>query len=212
MFTGIVTGQGVVREVTRSGAAHDMRAIIKTPPAFLAAQGGTAIGASIACSGCCLTVTALGNDWFAVDVSGESVARTTLGGWHTGTHINLERALRLGDEMGGHVVSGHVDGLGHVVATVREAGSLRITVDVPAPLHRYIAPKGSVTIDGVSLTVNAVEGTTFGVNVIPHTAEHTTLGLRTPGDAVHIEIDMLARYVARLQETADQSSEKERAR
>ena len=211
MFTGIITGQGVVREVTRSGAAHDMRAIVKAPPAFLAAQGGTAIGASIACSGCCLTVTALGPDWFAVDVSGESVARTTLGGWHTGTQVNLERALRLGDEMGGHVVSGHVDGLGHVVAIAPEAGSLRMTVDVPPPLHRYIAPKGSVTIDGVSLTVNTVEGTAFGVNVIPHTAGHTTLGLRVPGDAVHIEVDMLARYVARLQDTADggRSSERE---
>ncbi len=211
MFTGIVTGQGVVREVTRAGGSHDMRAIVKAPHDFLAAQGGTAIGASIACSGCCLTVTALGPDWFAVDVSGESVARTTLGGWQTGTRINLERALRLGDEMGGHMVSGHVDGLGHVVAVTPEAGSLRLVIDVPQPLHRYIAPKGSVTVDGVSLTVNAVEGTQFGINVIPHTAGHTTLGLRAPGDAVHIEIDMLARYVARLRETADggQTAERE---
>ena len=120
MFTGIITGQGVVREATRAGASHDMRAIIKTPPEFLAAQGGTAIGASIACSGCCLTVTALGPDWFAVDVSGESVARTTLGGWQTGTRINLERALRLGDELGGHMVSGHVDGLGTWPASRRK--------------------------------------------------------------------------------------------
>ena len=203
MFTGIITGQGLVREVTRGAGSQDMRAIVKTAPEFLSGQGGTAIGASIACSGCCLTVTALGPDWFAVDVSGESVARTTLGGWHTGTRINLERALRLGDELGGHMVSGHVDGLGHVAAVTQEAGSLRMTVDVPQPLHRYIAPKGSVTIDGVSLTVNEVEGTRFGVNVIPHTAGHTTLGSRAPGDAVHIEIDMLARYVARLRDTAD---------
>ncbi len=207
MFTGIITALGVVREVTRSGGHQDMRATIKAPPEFLDASGGTAIGASIACSGCCLTVTALGPDWFAVDVSGESVARTTLGGWQTGTRINLERALRLGDELGGHMVSGHVDGVGHVVSVAPEAGSLRIAVEVAPPLHRFIAPKGSVTIDGVSLTVNEVStapsgSPAFGVNIIPHTAAHTTLGLRVPGDAVHIEIDMLARYVARLTETA----------
>jgi riboflavin synthase len=201
MFTGIITALGTVRDVTSGGAGHDMRAIVKVPEAFLAAQGGTAIGASIACSGCCLTATSLGPDWFAVDVSGESVARTTLGAWITGTRINLERALRLGDELGGHLVSGHVDGLGRIETLHPQAGSLRIGVSVPAPLHRFIAPKGSVCIDGVSLTVNEVDGQTFGVNIIPHTAAHTTLGLRAPGDAVHIEIDMLARYVARLQET-----------
>jgi riboflavin synthase len=176
--------------------------VIGAPGEFLAAQGGTQIGASIACSGCCLTVTAQGPDWFAVDVSGESVGKTTLGTWQPGTRINLERAMRLGDELGGHMVSGHVDGVGRIVGIAPEQGSLRIRVEVPAPLHRYIAPKGSVAIDGVSLTVNEVEGATFGVNIIPHTAEHTTLGLRGPGDAVHIEIDMLARYVARLTETA----------
>jgi riboflavin synthase len=144
----------------------------------------------------------LGADWFAVDVSGESIARTTLGAWEPGTRINLERSLRLGDELGGHLVSGHVDGLGEVLSVIPEGGSLRLTFRVPAPLHRFIAPKGSVAIDGVSLTVNEVAGAEFGVNIIPHTAEHTTLGLRRPGDAVHIEIDMLARYVARLTETA----------
>ena len=204
MFTGIITALGTVREVTRA-AGHDMRAVIKAPPEFLAAQGGTTLGASIACSGCCLTATALGPDWFAVDVSGESVARTTLGAWQTGTRLNLERALRLGDELGGHMVSGHVDGLGHITAMRQEAGSLRLGVEVPAPLHRYIAQKGSVAIDGVSLTVNEVDGAIFGVNVIPHTAQHTTLGARVPGDAVHIEIDMLARYVARLHETLGQA-------
>ncbi len=201
MFTGIITAQGEVRDITHAGTSQDMRVTIATPPEFLAAQGGTAIGASIACSGCCLTATALGPDWFAVDVSGESVSRTTLGGWAPGTRINLERALRLGDELGGHMVSGHVDGLGEITAITPEQGSLRIGVRVPAPLHRYIAAKGSVAIDGISLTVNEVEGQDFGVNIIPHTAEHTTLGLRRPGDAVHIEIDMLARYVARLSET-----------
>ncbi len=201
MFTGIITGQGEVRSVTHGHNSQDMRVVVGAPPDFLAAQGGTAIGASIACSGCCLTATALGEDWFAVDVSGESVARTTLGGWQPGTRVNLERAMRLGDELGGHMVSGHVDGLGEVVSVAPEQGSLRIGVRVPAPLHRYIAAKGSVAIDGVSLTVNEVDGCQFGVNVIPHTAGHTTLGLRRPGDAVHIEIDMLARYVARLAET-----------
>ena len=201
MFTGIITAQGEVRTITHGHNSQDMRVTIGTPPEFLAAQGGTAIGASIACSGCCLTATALGPDWFAVDVSGESVSRTTLGGWAPGTRMNLERALRLGDELGGHMVSGHVDGLGEITAITPEQGSLRIGVRVPAPLHRYIAAKGSVSIDGISLTVNEVEGQDFGVNIIPHTAEHTTLGLRRPGDAVHIEIDMLARYVARLSET-----------
>jgi riboflavin synthase len=206
MFTGIITAIGEIRTVTHA-PGQDMRAIISAPPAFLAAHGGTAIGASIACSGCCLTATELGADWFAVDVSSESVARTTLGTWRHGTRINLERSLRLGDELGGHMVSGHVDGLGHIVSVTPDAGSLRIAIAVPPPLHRFIAPKGSVAVDGISLTVNEVlhsqaGAEIFGVNIIPHTADHTTLGLRAPGDAVHIEIDMLARYVARLAETA----------
>jgi riboflavin synthase len=204
MFTGIITAQGEVRSVTHGGDGTDMRAVISVPAPFLA---GAEIGASIACSGCCLTATELTADSFAVDVSGESVSRTTLGSWKHGTRINLERSLRMGDEMGGHIVSGHVDGIGHIVSITPEGGSLRVVVCVPPPLHRYIAAKGSVAIDGISLTVNEVfadaDGAQkFGVNIIPHTADHTTLGLRVPGDAVHIEIDMLARYVARLTETA----------
>jgi riboflavin synthase len=207
MFTGIITALGEIRAVTHPSGATDMRAIIATPPELLAAHGGTAIGASIACSGCCLTATELGPDYFAVDVSGETVSRTTLGNWRHGTRINLERSLRLGDELGGHMVSGHVDGIGTITAITPEGGSLRITIAVPPPLHRFIAPKGSVAVDGISLTVNEVVreagGTEkFGVNIIPHTADNTTLGLRVPGDTVHIEIDMLARYVARLTETA----------
>jgi len=207
MFTGIITAIGEIRSVSHAHAGQDMHAVIGAPADFLAAHGGTAIGASIACSGCCLTATELGPDWFAVDVSGESVSRTTLGTWRHGSRINLERSLRLGDELGGHMVSGHVDGLGRIVSITPEGGSLRIVIAVPQPLHRFIAPKGSVAVDGISLTVNEVALATadehsFGVNIIPHTADHTTLGLRVPGDAVHIEIDMLARYVARLAETA----------
>jgi riboflavin synthase len=207
MFTGIITAIGEVRSVVHAQEGHDMRAVIGAGAPFLAAHGGTEIGASIACSGCCLTATQLGRDWFAVDVSGETVSRTSLGAWRHGTRINLERSLRVGDELGGHIVSGHVDGLGRITSITPENGSLRMVFAVPAPLHRFIAPKGSVAVDGISLTVNEVFSTPdggqhFGVNIIPHTADSTTLGLRAPGDAVHIEIDMLARYVARLAETA----------
>jgi riboflavin synthase len=207
MFTGIITAMGHVRAVTPLGEGQDMGLTIGAPAGFLAAQGGTAIGASIACSGCCLTATDLGPDWFAVEVSAETQAHTAIGSWRPGTPINLERSLRLGDELGGHLVSGHVDGVGRIVAMTPEHGSLRIDITAPAPLHRFIATKGSVAIDGISLTVNQTDtqpdGTHFfGVNIIPHTAAHTTLGLRVPGDAVQIEIDTLARYVARLTETA----------
>jgi riboflavin synthase len=196
-----------VRAVTPIGGGQDMRLTIGVAADFLAAQGGTALGASIACSGCCLTATALGPDWFAVAVSAETLAHTAIGGWVVGTSVNLERSLRLGDELGGHMVSGHVDGLGRVVSVTPENGSLRLLIAVPAPLHRFVARKGSVAVDGVSLTVNDIVdlpegGQGFGVNIIPHTAAQTTLGLRRPGDAVQIEIDMLARYVARLTETA----------
>jgi riboflavin synthase len=160
------------------------------------------LGASIACSGCCLTATEIGAGWFAVEVSAETLARTALGQWAPGTAINLERSLRVGDELGGHLVAGHVDAVGRITAVTPEHGSLRITVEVPPPLHRFIAEKGSVAIDGVSLTVNETAGARFGVNIIPHTAAHTTLGQRAAGDAVQIEIDTLARYVARLAETA----------
>jgi len=169
MFTGIITAIGTVKELSPLATAQDMRAVITTPADFLAAANGTSMGASIACSGCCLTVTAKGDDFFAVDISGETLSRTNLQNWAVGTHINLERAARLGDEMGGHIVSGHVDGVGRVLARTSDAGSIRFEI--------------------------------FGVNIIPHTAQHTTLGALAVGDTLHIEIDMLARYVARLVET-----------
>jgi riboflavin synthase len=203
MFTGIVTGMGEVRAITPVGDGRDMRLTIAAPWADTAS---IRLGASVACAGCCLTAVEVGEDWFAVDVSAETLARTRLGAWAAGTRLNLERSLRVGDEMGGHVVSGHVDGLGHVAEITSENASHRIVVEAPPELGRFIAEKGSVSVDGVSLTVNRVEGgrgadrTRFEVNIIPHTWSATTLGLLRPGDQVHIEIDMLARYVARLAE------------
>ncbi|MDP9095120.1 MAG: riboflavin synthase [Pseudomonadota bacterium] len=194
MFTGIITAVGTVRKLVPLGAGADMRLIIGTPWPDAAA---IPIGASIACSGCCLTAVEVGPDWFAVEVSGETLSKTGLGAWTEGSRINLERSLKVGDELGGHFVSGHVDGQGKVLAVTAENGSHRVSVDVPRELARFIAPKGSVSIDGVSLTVNEVSGTTFGVNIIPHTWSETTLGGLQVADAVHIEIDMLARYVAR---------------
>lgn len=196
MFTGIVTDIGRVRAVRQT--TRDRRYEIET--AYDTA--GIEIGASVSHAGCCLTVTEKGSGWFAVEVSDETLSKTTLGDWIEGTQVNLERAARLGDEMGGHIVSGHVDGLGEIVAVTPEGGSRRIEIVAPAPLHRFIAAKGSITVDGVSLTVNAVQGQTFGVNVIPHTLEATTLSDLKPGDRVNLEIDMLARYLARWQETA----------
>jgi riboflavin synthase len=202
MFTGIITALGTVRELTPIGEGKDMRLVIATLPDFLAGpdKAGTAIGASIACSGCCLTAVDLGSDWFAVDASAETLSRTTMGRWQAGTRINLERSLRVGDELGGHIVSGHVDGIGEVLSATPENASTRWQFRVPRSLARFIAEKGSVAVDGVSLTVNAVQGDIFGVNVIPHTAAATTFGSLAPGNAVNIEIDMLARYVARLAE------------
>ena len=194
MFTGIITARGTVRRITPLGSAADMRLVIETPWPDAAS---IPIGASIACAGCCLTAVEVGPDWFAVEVSGETLSKTGLGGWIEGSQMNLERSLKVGDELGGHFVSGHVDGRGRVVSVTPEAGSHRVDVDVPTELERFVAAKGSVAIDGVSLTVNAVAGTIFGVNIIPHTWSETTLGGLQPGDAVHIEIDMLARYVAR---------------
>ena len=196
MFTGIVTDIGRVRDVRAT--ERDRRYEIET--AWDTA--GIDLGASISHAGCCLTVTEKGADWFAVEVSNETLSKTTLGAWKTGDGVNLERAARLGDEMGGHVVSGHVDGLGRIVSITPEGGSHRIAVEAPAPLHRYIAAKGSITVDGVSLTVNAVEGQVFWLNIIPHTWQVTTLGGLKVGDPVNLEIDMLARYLARWQETA----------
>ena len=196
MFTGIVTDIGRVRSVRQT--ERDRRFEIAT-----AWDSSTIdLGASISHSGVCLTVVERGDGWFAVEVSGETLSKTTLGAWTEGTGVNLERAARLGDEMGGHVVSGHVDGVGRVVSVTPEGGSHRVMVEAPAPLHRYIAAKGSITVDGVSLTVNAVDGRTFDLNIIPHTWEATTLGTLSPDSAVNLEIDMLARYLARWQETA----------
>ena len=196
MFTGIVTDIGRVRSVRQT--ERDRRYEIETAWD----TSGIDLGASISHAGCCLTVTEKGPGWFVVEVSGETLSKTSLGDWTEGHRVNLERAAKLGDEMGGHVVSGHVDGLGRVVSVTPEGGSHCIDIEVPAPLHRYIAAKGSITVDGVSLTVNAVEGQVFGLNIIPHTWQATTLGALKPGDAVNLEIDMLARYLARWQETA----------
>ena len=198
MFTGIISAVGDVRALQPIDNGVDMRLVIGTPwPDTMAIP----IGASIACAGCCLTAVRLETDRFAVDVSAETLRRTTLGTWRVGTRMNLERSLRVGDELGGHLVSGHVDGLGRVALAARENASTRLVFTVPGDLARMIAVKGSVAVDGVSLTVNEAGPDSFGVNIIPHTAEATTLGTLRPGDAVHIEIDMLARYVARLVET-----------
>jgi riboflavin synthase len=197
MFTGIVTALGTVRRLVPLAEGHDMRLVIGAP---WPDTGGIARGASIACSGCCLTAVEIGPDWFAADASAETLARTTLGTWREGTRVNLERSLRLGDELGGHLVSGHVDGVGEALSAAPEHGSIRWRFRLPRALARFVAEKGSIAVDGVSLTVNSVEGDTFGVNIIPHTAEATRFASLAPGDAVNIEIDMLARYVARLAE------------
>ncbi|HVR90354.1 MAG TPA: riboflavin synthase [Novosphingobium sp.] len=201
MFTGIVSAIGTIREVRNSG---DLHATIACPydPA------GVAIGASIACSGVCLTVVAkggtAGDAWFAVDISGETVSRTVPGLWEAGRPLNLETALRLGDELGGHIVTGHVDAVGEVLDVAPEGESHRVRIAVSPELAPYIAPKGSITVDGVSLTVNEVtdqsDGTThFTLNIIPHTSEVTTLGQLAAGSKVNLEIDVLARYLRRLQ-------------
>jgi riboflavin synthase len=193
MFTGIVTDVGRVLALEQEG---DLRARIGTGYD----TGGIDIGASIACDGVCLTAVALGPGWFEVQASAETLSKTTIGGWTTGRRVNLERALKVGDELGGHIVSGHVDGLAQVVAARPEGDSLRVTFRAPHALAGFIAPKGSVCLNGTSLTVNEVEGTDFGINFIPHTQSVTTWGDVAVGDAVNIEIDTLARYVARLRE------------
>jgi riboflavin synthase len=196
MFTGIVTDVGRIRAVRDTN--RDRRFEIETHYDLATVE----IGASISHAGCCLTVVEKGDDWFAVEVSTESLDLTTLNALGTGDSVNLERPTRVGDELGGHIVSGHVDGVGEVVSVTPEVGSHRVTIRAPAPLHRFIARKGSIAVDGVSLTVNEVEGAEFGVNIIPHTWEVTTLGRLRPGSRVNLEIDMLARYLARWQETA----------
>ncbi|MFN4141684.1 riboflavin synthase [Aestuariivirga sp.] len=193
MFTGIITDVGAVRAIRKAG---DTRFEIATAYDLSTVD----IGASIACNGCCLTVVEKGGDWFAIEASAETLSKTTLEDWKDGTRINLERALKIGDELGGHIVSGHVDGVGEIVSITPEGDSKRFRIRVPAGLARYIAPKGSVAVDGTSLTVNEVEGEVFGVNIIPHTQAVTTWGAMREGQRVNIEIDMLARYVARLTE------------
>lgn len=193
MFTGIVTDLGTVRGIRHDGDTRfefDVHYDTET----------IGIGASICCSGACMTVIDKGPGWFAISASAESLAKTTMGDWKVGTAVNFERALKVGDELGGHIVSGHVDGVARVVGITPEGESHRFVFEVPEELKRYIASKGSVAIDGVSLTVNEVDDTRFGINIIPHTRDVTSFGKLSEGDAVNLEIDMLARYVARLLE------------
>jgi riboflavin synthase len=199
MFTGIITDVGAVQLVTKRGDTTIKIATAYDPAAI-------AIGASIACSGACLTVIAKGGregeGWFSVEASAETMSKTTLGAWAVGTRVNLERSLKVGEEIGGHIVSGHVDGVGDVTSVTAEGDSTRIKIRAPKQLAKFIAAKGSIALDGTSLTVNEVDGNTFGVNLIPHTAKVTTWGDIKAGDKVNIEIDMLARYLARLKEFA----------
>ncbi len=194
MFTGIISDVGQV--VARDGGRYTIRCGYQAET--------IALGASIACDGCCLTVTSVKPDGagsiFDVDVSNETLSKTTLGDWQAGTVINLERALRAGDELGGHVVSGHVDGVAKILAITPDGDSQRFSFEVPPGLARFIAPKGSVALSGTSLTVNEAEGRRFGVNIIPHTLTQTTWGRKTPGDLINIEVDVFARYVARMME------------
>jgi riboflavin synthase len=199
MFTGIVTDVGTVRSAEQRG---DLRLTIGTNYDLDTVD----LGASISCSGVCLTVVDKGDDWFAVDVSGETVSKTAGGHWREGAKLNLERALRLGDELGGHIVTGHVDAVAEVVGTCPEGDSTRVGISVPKALAPMIAPKGSVTLDGVSLTVNEVreaeDGSThFAVNIIPHTERHTTFGELNAGQQLNVEVDVLARYIARMMVT-----------
>jgi riboflavin synthase len=199
MFTGIVLDKGRVREAAPAAKASDMRLVIGTALDLSA----TAIGASIACSGCCLTAVEIGAGWFAAEASGETLSKTTLGTWKPGTPVNLEPSLKLGQELGGHIVSGHVDGTAALVSVEPAGGSHKLVFEVAKAFSRYLAPKGSVALDGVSLTVNDVEdrpdgACRFSINVIPHTWSATTLGGLSPGDRVNLEIDPLARYVARI--------------
>ena len=196
MFTGIVTDVGRLRSVRETN--RDLRFEVETAFDLSTVD----MGASISHAGCCLTVVEKGDNWFAVEISGETLSLTTLGAWKEGDPINLERPARVGDELGGHIVSGHVDGVGETISVEMEGGSHRVRIRAPRPLHRFIAPKGSITVDGVSLTVNDVEDDVFGVNLIPHTWDVTTLGRLAPGAKVNLEIDMLARYLARWRETA----------
>jgi riboflavin synthase len=196
MFTGIITDIGTIKSIEKRG---DTRIVVESSYNM----SSVAIGASIACSGPCLTVVEKGESWFAIEASAETMSRTTVGNWIEGSRINLERALSLGDELGGHIVSGHVDGIAEIVSDDPEGDSIRFVFRVSDDLKPYIAEKGSVSLDGVSLTVNSVQDREFGVNIISHTQSETTFGDRKAGDLVNIEVDMLARYVARLAETQE---------
>ncbi len=195
MFTGIVTDIGTVRRIVRGngGATLTIATAYDT--------GAIALGASIGCAGVCLTATALKPGEFTVDASAETLSCSTLGDWREGSRINLEQAMKLGDEMGGHLVLGHVDGVARLVGRRPDGESVRFTIEAPADLAPFIASKGSVALDGVSLTVNEVEGRVFGVNIIPHTLAHTTFGDAEPGTRMNLEIDLIARYVQRLLQT-----------
>jgi len=194
MFTGIVTDVGKVRHIEKRGDTH----VVVSTKLDLATVG---IGASIACAGVCLTVVdkAVGRDkWFAVSVSAETLSKTSLGEWKLNDPVNLERPMRVGDEFGGHIVTGHVDGIAEIKKVLPEGESQRVSFEVPMALARFLAPKGSVALDGVSLTVNEVDGARFGVNLIAHTQKVTTFGRAKPGVKVNLEVDLMARYVARL--------------
>ncbi|HML44538.1 MAG TPA: riboflavin synthase [Hyphomicrobium zavarzinii] len=194
MFTGIITDVGEL--IGREGGRFAIRSRY--------AADGIALGASIACDGCCLSVVTLRADGagsaFTVDVSNETLSKTTLGSWQVGRRINLERALKAGDELGGHIVSGHVDGVGQIIDMRADGESIRVLIELPQALAPYAAPKGSIALDGTSLTVNEVSGNRFGVNLIPVTLTETTWGRKKPGDEVNVEIDLFARYVARIME------------
>lgn len=195
MFTGIITDVGRVRRLRRaSGEGGGLEMTIATAYD----SGQIALGASIACSGPCLTVVAVETGAFSVEASAETLACSTLGDWAEGTQVNLERSLRVGDELGGHIVSGHVDGVARLLDRRNEGESVRFVIEAPAALMPYIASKGSVALDGVSLTVNEITNGNFGVNIIPYTLAHTSLGEWRPGQRLNLEIDPLARYVARL--------------
>jgi riboflavin synthase len=195
MFTGIVTDIGTVRRIERGngGATLTIATVFDT--------GAIALGASIGCAGVCLTATALRPGEFTVDASAETLSCSTLGDWREGSRINLEQAMKLGDEMGGHLVLGHVDGVARLIDRCPDGDSVRFTIEAPDELAPFIASKGSVALDGVSLTVNEVEGRVFGVNIIPHTLAHTTFGDAGPGTRINLEIDLIARYVQRLLQT-----------
>jgi riboflavin synthase len=198
LFTGIITSLGEVTSIEKRGDTRFTIACDYDPASI-------DLGASIACSGCCLTAIDMGRsedgrDWFLVEASAETLSKTTLASWQQGTRINLERALKMGDELGGHIVSGHVDGVGEILSITPEGDSMRFRFRAPEGLARFIAPKGSICLDGTSLTVNEVDGAEFGVNLIAHTLQVTSWGRAKPGDRINLEIDMLARYVARALE------------